>query len=145
MPKTMDDMASVIMKGGTRKTATPIPLTTPMPVPAPKPARQANQDGARGGGATVPKPPTMVIDVMTETSANMTPTERSRARGQQHDHLAHGDHGQIGRLARDLHEIAAAQEVVCGDREDDDRDEEEPGEHARADEDERREVLRSIQ
>ena len=77
MPKTMDDIASVIMKGGTRKTATPMPLTTPMPVPAPKPARQPMRIAPVE--ATPPsQAPTMAIDVMTETNANMTPTERSR-------------------------------------------------------------------
>ena len=65
------------MKGGTRKTATPMPLSTPMEVPAPKPARQPMRIAPV---AAVPPSHalTMAMDVITETMANMTPTERSR-------------------------------------------------------------------
>ena len=49
MPKPIEAMPSVIMKGETPKTATPMPLAMPMSVPAPTPASMPNGDRQHDG------------------------------------------------------------------------------------------------
>ena len=74
----MEAMASVIMKGETLRTATPMPLTTPMAVPAPSPARMPRpmaRPTALGWLATVAA---ITLASTTLVMARITPTERSK-------------------------------------------------------------------
>ena len=53
----------------------------------------------------------MVSAPTTEVMAMIVPTDEIEAAGQQRQHLAHGDDGEIGRLPRDVDEVLAGEEL----------------------------------
>ena len=70
-------MPSVIIKGGTRKKATPTPLTKPIHAPTRRPAKHPMIIASQ----PVPYPDhkaTIVIEATTEVIARITPTEKSK-------------------------------------------------------------------
>ena len=78
MPKLIVAVPSVIMKGETPNTATPMPLTTPTRVPAPTPARIPNVSVIAVASGCAVASGAMVSAVMTEVMATILPTERSK-------------------------------------------------------------------
>ena len=68
-----------------------------------------------------PKAAAMAVAPTTEETARMVPNGEIEAAGQKRHHLAHGDDGQVDRLAHHVHQVAPGQEVVRQQGEDDDQ------------------------
>ena len=121
MPKPTDDMPSVMMKGETPNTATPMPLQTPTAVPGGDAGERADRDGEHRHvrNARHRSPPSPCADHRGQRQDRAD--GEIEAAGQQREHLPERDDDQIDRLADDVGEVANGEEIVRHQREDDQR------------------------
>ncbi len=78
IPKPTEAIPSVMMKGETLNTATPIPLATPTRVPAAMPATQPTAIASHTLSGVAAAVAAMAVAPTTEVNATMVPTDRSK-------------------------------------------------------------------